>query len=400
MNKLRVLSIIHYPVFIGPHNSNMCLAPLLARDGIDLTVLLPDEEGNAAGRLRAAGVEVLTMPLGRVRARIDPRIQVPFLLGLRGQVRAIRRLLRERGFDVVMLNAMIHPHGAIAAWLEGVPIVWQLIDEYPPMILRRAMMPLVTRTAACVMTTGRHTARAHPGAVAMGSRLITFFPPVDTDRFRADPAVRAAARAELGLGADDLVIGNVANLAPYKDHLTFVRAAAVLRRTYPHARFVILGFAFEQFSEYAASVWREAAALGLRLGENLIVRDPGARVAELAQAFDVFWLTSRGQEGAPTVLCEAAALGLPAVATQVASVPEMIINGASGFVVPPRDFNAIALATVRILGDPELRAAMAVNARRLALRKFDVKVCARLHARAFRLAAERARRALGEPLRV
>jgi glycosyltransferase involved in cell wall biosynthesis len=385
---MRVLSIIHYPTFIGPHNSNMQVIAPLREQGIDTIVVLPDEPGNAAERMRSAGVEVLTIPLHRVRARLNPRVQAGLIFGMWHEVRALRRIIRERKIDVVMLNAMIHPHGAIAAWLEGVPTVWQLIDEYPPMALRRIVMPLVVRTAGCVMTTGMHTARVHPGAAQLGARLIPFFPPVNTERFHAEPALRASARAELDLAPDDLVIGNVANLAPYKDHITFVRAAAALRRVCSHTRFLIMGFAFAQFPGYADSVRAEAARLGLVIDKDILFRDPGARVAHLAQAFDVFWLTSSSNEGAPTVLCEAMSLGLPVVATRVASVPEMIDDGRNGILVPIRDPEAIAQATARILGDPELRASLSMQARLTAVEKFNVSVCAELHARAFRIAVK------------
>jgi glycosyltransferase involved in cell wall biosynthesis len=295
-------------------------------------------------------------------------------------------VIREREIDAVWLNAMIHPHGAIAAWLEGVPAMWQLIDEFPPMFLRRMVMPFVVRTAACVMTTGMHTARVHPGAAALGDRLIPFFPPVDVNRFRADPAVRNEARAELGLGPDDLVIGNVANLAPYKDHVTFVRAAAALRLEFPRARFVIMVFTFTQYPKYAASVRYEAQRLGLEIGKDIIFRDPGGHVAELAQAFDIFWLTSRSNEGAPTVLCEAMSLGLPIVATRIASVPEMIDDGRNGFVVPIGNPQAVASATAKIIRDRALRETISAHARKTAIEKFNVTVCAELHARALRMA--------------
>jgi glycosyltransferase involved in cell wall biosynthesis len=387
---MRVLSIIHYPEFIGPHNSNMRVIPLLREQGIDIVVVLPDEPGNAAERMRAAGVEVLTIPLHRVRARLNPRVQAGLIFGLWSEVRALRRIIRQRKIDVVMLNAMIHPHGAIAARLERVPILWQLIDEIPPWWLRRLMMPVVVRAAECVMTTGMYTARMHPGAASLGPRLLPFFPPVDTRTYRADPAVRAAARAELGFGSEDIVIGNVANIAPYKDHLTFLRAAKLLRSRFPQARFAILGHCQTRFMDYLSAVRREADSLGLSEGRDVIIRDPGARVAQLAQALDLFWLSSE-TEGAPTVLCEAMSLGLPVVATRAGSVPEMIEDGRNGLLVPIRDPKAIAEATARILGAPELRAALSTQARRTVVEKFDVTVCADLHARAIRMAFERGR---------
>jgi len=386
---VNVLSIIHYPIFVGPHNTNLRVIPRLREHGIETIVVLPSEAGNAAERLRNGGIEVIQIPLGRVRARPDPRVQARFIAGLWPQVRALRKIIRERGIDVIWLNAMIHPHGAIAAWLEGVPILWHLIDTYPPMILRRAMMPFVTRMAACVMTDGLETARAHPGAVALGSRLIVFAPPVDSAVFKPDADLKARIRHELGIAEDERVAGNVANFAPYKDHLTFVRAAAELRKTHPKTRFLLLGRPYEQFQAYADSITAESERLGLRVGYDLIIRDAGDRVAEFERAFDVFWMTSNAVEAGPTAMFEAMASGLPIVATDVGASQQVLEEGVTGFVVRRSSPEAIAAATRCLFDDPRLLAAMSAQARRVAVAKFDVEICAELHARALRIATQK-----------
>jgi glycosyltransferase involved in cell wall biosynthesis len=385
---VNVLSIIHYPIFVGPHNTNLRLIPRLRDYGINTTVVLPDEPGNAADRFRNAGIEVLQVPLGRVRARPDPRIQMRFITGLWPQVQALRKTIREREIDVVWLNAMIHPHGAIAARLEGVPILWHLIDTYPPMILRRVMMPFVTRMAACVMTDGLATARAHPGAVALGSRLIVFAPPVDSAVFKPDAELKARIRHELGITEDERVAGNVANFAPYKDHLTFVRAAAQLRKTHPKTRFLLLGRPYEQFRAYADSVAAESERLGLRVGYDLIIHDAGDRVAEFERAFDVFWMTSNAVEAGPSAMFEAMASGLPIVATDVGSSTLVLEEGVTGFVVRRSSPEAIAAATRGLFDDPQLCAAMGARARKVAIDRFDVAICTELHARALKMSMQ------------
>src|SRR5438552_3354462 len=69
----RYLFVIHYPVFGGPHNQALRLAAPLAAAGWETVVLLPDEPGNSADRLREAGLEVVTAPLSRIRATRDVR---------------------------------------------------------------------------------------------------------------------------------------------------------------------------------------------------------------------------------------------------------------------------------------------------------------------------------------
>src|SRR5207248_3243568 len=136
---------------------------------------------------------------------------------------------------------------------------------------------------------------------------------------------------------------------------------------------------------YSQSLWEEAERLGLHLGEGLIVRDPGARLPELAQALDVFLLTSEPRsEGMPTVIGEAMALGKPVVAADVGAVADAVIDGSNGFVVPARDVEAFASATGRLLGDEALCARVSAAAAQSA-EQFSVEGSARSHVEAFKV---------------
>jgi glycosyltransferase involved in cell wall biosynthesis len=390
---VRVLSIIHYPVFGGPHNRNLHLVPMFAAAGVETIIALPDEPGNAADRLAAAGIEVIKLPLQRVRnlSQVQPNIR--FITRFHRGLEALRKLIRERAIDLVQINGLVNPHGAIAARFENAAVVWQLLDSRAPMIARRALMPLVTRLADVVMSTGKAVALSHPGAAGLEGRLVFFFPPVDTERFKPDPAHRAGARAELGLADSDLVVGNVGNINPLKGHLTFVRAAAQLHRAHPEVRFVILGATYDHYAAYAESVVREAQSLGLRLDRDLIIHQPGSRVAFLEQAFDIFWLTSEPRsEGIPTVVEEAMALALPVVAVDVASVGEAVIHSRTGLLVPPLAPRALADATIGMIEAHEMRRRMGAEGRRRALECFNVKACFDTHAHAYQVALEQHRR--------
>ena len=389
---LRVLAIVHSPTFQGPHNTTSTVARLLEPEGVHVTMLLPEDGPEAAERIQAMGVEVVTMPLHRARARPDPRLQAEYFGSLRREVDAIAAVIREREIDVVDTNTLPNLHGGLAARKTGAALVWEIIDTFPPPAMRLAYMPFVLGMSDVVMTTGVKVAAGHPGVQRLGDRWVTYFPCVDVERFTADPATRAAARVELGLPADATVVGNVAVMSPMKGHRHFIRAAAELRRTHPDTRFVILGARVEDREDYYAELDALAGSLGLRLGEDLVVVDPGSRVKDLAQAFDVFWMTSEPQsEGAPTVIGEAKALGLPVVTTDVGSCSECVTEGVTGFVVPARDTAAIAARTRRILDDPDLAARMGVAARAEAFTDYDSPNGAAAHRLAFERAAEHRR---------
>jgi glycosyltransferase involved in cell wall biosynthesis/SAM-dependent methyltransferase/uncharacterized protein YbaR (Trm112 family) len=318
------------------------------------------------------------------------------------EVAQIRRLIRQSGIDLVLVGGLVNPHAAIAARLEGIPIVWELLDTRAPMVVRRAMMPLVTRLADAILTTGTGVAASHPKALTMGERLIPYFPPVDVNLFAPSPEQRAAARKELGLGHDDLVIGNVSNVTPQKGHRTFLSAAGQVHRGYPAVRFVILGANDPNHGNYTTALWNHAENEGLHPGRELIVRDPGSRVADLAAALDIFWLTSEPRsEGIPTVVEEAMALGLPVVTVDVGGIREAITHGVTGLVAPARRPEVIAETTYPLLADAGLRERIGEAARQWAIDHCDIEVCADAHAKAFEVAIEHHRNRSGtSPARV
>ncbi|MDZ7712229.1 MAG: glycosyltransferase [Rhodovibrio sp.] len=216
MTAPRVLSVIHAPHLGGPQRRNLALARQFeALGAAELTVALPD--GPGAHALRAAGVDVRRLPLGRLRASPDPRVQLATLAGWPGDVARVTALIRETRADVVLLNGLANPQAALAARRTGAALVWQILDTRTPPAWVRLLRPWVRAWADCVMTTGDALAAAQLGvdpgdpADPLAGRVVSFAPPVDAERFKPDPAVRAAARAELGVGARS-VVGMVANL--------------------------------------------------------------------------------------------------------------------------------------------------------------------------------------------
>lgn len=388
----RYLFVIHYPVFGGPHNQALRLAEPLAAAGWQTVVLLPDEPGNSTERLREAGIEVVTAPLTRVRATADLRRHARTAAGIRKDVHTISRIARERQIDLLLLGGLANPQAAIAGRAEGKTVVWQLLDTRLPPAARAAYFPLLAHYADAVMVTGSRVAAAHPGVPSLegDGRLVSFFPPVDRKLFKADPEARAAARSELGIPADATVVGTAGNLTPMKGHRTFLQVAARLREERPELRFLILGADYSYRTEYSRSLWDEAEQLGLRLGESLVVRDPSDRLPELAQALDLFLLTSEPRsEGLPTVIGEVLALGKPVVAADVGGVADAVSDGVDGFVVPARDVDAFVAAVDRLLGDGALSALFSAAATQGA-EQFSVEASAASHLRAFAVATARA----------
>jgi glycosyltransferase involved in cell wall biosynthesis len=163
---------------------------------------------------------------------------------------------------------------------------------------------------------------------------------------------RDALAAAFGLDPTRPWIGNLAALGPDKDHHTLISAVPLVGRKHPAALFLIAGRGPEE-----RRLRQLIAELGvhdrvLLLGQ---VDDPGSLLA----ALDLFALSSRG-EGMGSVLLEAAACGVPVVATAAGGLPEVVRHRETGLLAPPGDPAALAGCLVELLDDPAL-------ARRLAL---------------------------------
>ncbi len=119
----------------------------------------------------------------------------------------------------------------------------------------------------------------------------------------------------------------------------------------------------------------ELAARRLQLGLNEVVEFTGALTHEEVlpwwQRADIATLTSEN-EGMPVCLMEAAACGVPAVATAVGGIPELIDDGVTGLLAPANDPAALAAAFRRLIEQPQLRAAMGSAARQRAVERFSL----------------------------
>jgi glycosyltransferase involved in cell wall biosynthesis len=169
---------------------------------------------------------------------------------------------------------------------------------------------------------------------------------IDLDKF-ARVGDNDYVKDEFGIADDTPVVGNVAALAPHKSQIDFVRAARTVADRYPAARFLIVGEG--KLRPKLASQVHELGLAG-RVVLTGFREDP----LEIMSTFTCFVLSSY-LEGLGTSVMDAQAMGIPVVATRTGGVPDIVEDGVSGLLVPPRDPAALAAAIIRMLGDAELR---------------------------------------------
>ena len=169
---------------------------------------------------------------------------------------------------------------------------------------------------------------------------------VNTGAIDRTPEADAHAAFWLPKGAP--LVGNVAALAPHKGQKHLVAAAAKVVREVPDARFLILGE-----GELRPLLEKQIKDLGLE--RHVFLGGFRADAVALMKSFDLFAMSSV-TEGLGSVILEAMACRRAVVATEAGGIPEAVVDGETGVLVPPADPQALAGAIVKLLKDASLRA--------------------------------------------
>jgi glycosyltransferase involved in cell wall biosynthesis len=332
---------------LGPGGAERLLlsfAAIADRERFDLrAAYLLSWKGHLVAQLAELGVRAVCLDS---RREVDVR-----------WVQRLRRLIRAERIEVV------HVHSPMVAALTR-PALRSLPRRDRPALIgtehnvwsshhpvtrwaNRLTLPL---EAATVAVSDEVRASMPP---RLASRAEVVIHGVDVDAIASRRQERDAARAELGVPPDHLLVATVANLRSNKDYPTMLAAARRLSDAGQPFRFVSVGQ-----GPLAERLEKERDELGLEGRFRFLgYRDDPIRVLVAA---DLFCLSSRF-EGLPIALLEAMAAGLPVVATRVGGVPAVVTDGREGHLVPPGDAGALA-AAIAELADPGLRSRCAAAA--------------------------------------
>jgi len=279
-------------------------------------------------------------------------------------VLALTRLFRQTRPTIV------HTHtskagfvGRLAARLARVPVV---IHQPHGHIFygywgraRTALFVTLERAAArwtdtLVALTPREIEEHLERAIGRAAQWTVVPSGVPTARLRAAAPSREAARARLGLPAGAFVVAGVGRLVPIKGFDLLVDALPALVARVPSAHALLIGDGEER-----AALEARAEALGVRA--RLRITGAVTDVGGVLAAADVLAAPSRN-EGMGRVLVEAMAIGLPVVGAMVGGIPDVIVDGECGRLVPADDAAALARALAELGGDAALRAKLGAAA--------------------------------------
>lgn len=373
-----VLFFDHTAKMGGGEISLLNLVTHLDRRYFEPVVVLASE-GPLGEKLREAGVETHVLPLSDQISGVRKDSLTGWRAVSGDQVGEIVRYIwrlrgfaRARGADILHTNSLkADIIGALAGRLGGLPVVWhvrdRIADDYLPSLAARVfrvscrflpdyvLVNSVSTLDSLHLPTARRARVVYNGVVHDGLPLT-----MEDDEESHEKEEGAATNC----------IGLVGRISPWKGQDIFLRAAAMVLEKYPDTRFQIVGAPLFGEEEYEAELHRLSAELGLENSVEWL----GFRSDVMSLVSQMTMLVHASKTGEPfgQVVVEAMIAGRPVVATNGGGIPEIVLEGQTGLLVPMNDAPAMAAAMLCLLDDPALARELGRAGRTRAAENFTI----------------------------
>lgn len=358
------------------------MAKALRRRDIETVVALPLGDGGFRELLVAAEVPFYELGnLKRIRATVNPIPQLSWLAHLWGSITALTKIIRDEDIAIVHQNDVTQIQGAIAGRLTKRKVVWHINGITYPFVYKR-FKPLVSLLSNAIVASSHEIGREYFGTKKGGSTrpFDVLYPPIDLyDECSVDRD--GLFRAELGIPDSCPVVATIGNLNPPKGHMYFIRAAALIKRQVPEARFVMIGRVLDNRGKYTSQLRMEIERLGL--SDAVTITGFRDDIADVLRSVDVL-VSASLSESFGMAVAEGLAAEKPVVATAVGGVKEIIDQNETGILVQPRDSTSIANAVLLLLNNPELAVSLAARGKEKVRNLFSADRCAAEHEKIYR----------------
>jgi len=376
-NNMRIANIIEDGRLAGPQLRILAVAKALKEYKIDTTVIHPKYNASTfSERLDAAGIHHVDLPLRTLSKGLFRVLN--YVLSLPFELFLLYRLFSREKYDIIHCSGGAWQiKGIIAAWLSGTKVIWHINDTAMPSKFIGFFNFVANRLADLVIVAGQ-SVKVHYG-IDESSRfpVVEIQAPVDCKLF--DPMKVSGFREYSSQSGLNIV--TVANVNPLKGLEHFIDMAEILSDKYHELKFHIIGPIYDSQKCYYEKLLCRAEEANI---QNLVFHGQSNNIKNILKSSDIY-VCSSNNEASPTSLWEAMAMEKAIVSTDVADVSRYLIDGKSGFVAKTKTGASLAEFVDVFVQDSELRKICGIEARKIAIRNFEISRCAKKHAKAYHI---------------
>ncbi|MGB3082602.1 MAG: glycosyltransferase family 4 protein [Candidatus Omnitrophota bacterium] len=345
-------------IFSGGQISLLELLSHLDRSRFEPIVLCPDE-GELADRVRSMGVAVLLWEM--------PTARTINLLRTRDVVRKLKSIIQEKGAGIVHTNgSRAQFYASLAVKGTEARLVWHVRESVRDLPLYDRYLVRSADRVICVSEGAKKIRFGYMRRLIPKIKVI--YNGVDSRKFAKDTEKGKSLRRELGIGEEEVLVGNIGILIPRKGHRFLFKGFKKILEKHPEIKLLVMGRSIDEgyTSHVKDMIWK------MEIEKNVLFEAPREDMKAVLSALNIFVLPSWG-EGFSRVLLEAMACSCPIITTDVGGNNEAIQHDESGLLIPYGDVDRLAGQLERFLSDPGSARRMGENARKRAKELFSIE---------------------------
>ena len=363
--KIRILYLQSSSDLYGSGYVILSLIKSLDRNRFTPIIILP-MEGELCDEFRKAGVRVVIHDLSVLRREyFSPSGSIGFILKFLLSLPYLTLFCLRNRIDIIHTNTAAIWSGGVVAWLLRKPHIWQIMElvERPKIgaWLMGKMVGIFSTKVFCISDAVRkHFLKYNPKHT---NKFATLYHGVDLNQYDVTKTSGSAIRSALHLDADTVLITFAGRFNSWKGYDVFVKAIPLILDTFSKdikIHFLLLGSCWPGLEHFLEELKTQIKKIPNN-ERYITLKGFQENLPEWLAATDIFLLPSKRPEPNATVLIAAMAMKKPVIGTNIGGTPETILDGETGFLIPPDDPLALAEKIKLLYEDSNLRKIMGEN---------------------------------------
>lgn len=369
---MKILFVHAPPDLYGASRSLLRLTNRLKQDGHSVKVILP-LYGELVDALKSNGIEIIIQEnlsnISRKRFKSFFFV-IMFIFRIPFSVLRLIKIIKSFKPDILHTNTSLIVSSSIAAKICGIRHIWHVRESFTEFGFLwkyyRQFIQNFSSNIICVSTPISQQFKKR----LIGNKVITIYNGIPKEEFISIEEKRITTfKSQFGLNGH-IIVGVVGRIKfGRKGQDVFLKAAALLKDSFPNVRYLIIGSTFpgnEKHLELLYDLIEE-----LDLGKFVILTGDVEDIQIAYSSLDVSVLPSNFPEPFSGVVIESMAMAKPVVGTRIGGTVEQIEDGVTGFLVEPNDPESMAAALEKLLCNPELRDSMSNAGRHSFEKQFE-----------------------------
>jgi glycosyltransferase involved in cell wall biosynthesis len=354
---ITILYLEHHSAIIGGGQISLLqLLKNLDREKFNPLLVCP-ERGQLSAEAQKYHIKTCFIPLPSLKTFKIPT----FLLS----IKKLLTIVREEKVNLVHTNSSRSMmYAALLRLFRRTKVIWHVRITDKDRVIDRVLEPFAIK-----IITNSTAAAQRFSWVKNQSKIVTIYNGLDLKTFDEKKDV-AKIKKGLSIKNEDIVIGTIAKLQPKKGIHILLDAAAPIIKKFPSIKFLIVGDDADTEGAYLKKL--KSLAQQLNITEHIIFSGYRDDIPQIMEIIDIFTFPSFSESFGRSLL-EAMAASKPIIASNVGGIPEVVVDGETGMLVPPGNSTGLTAAISYLLEDKNLRKEMGLKGRKRVEKLFTME---------------------------